>query len=68
MRYARILAELLHLTAGIVAIAAMFGAAAWAYPQGHSTIWAVGYVTMAVIVGLSIPRFRSAWSVDHAAQ
>ncbi len=68
MRYARILVELLHLAAGVVAVAAMFGAAAWAYPQGYATIWNIGFITMAAIAGMSVPHFRAAMFADRAEE
>ena len=68
MPYARVLLELLHLAAGLVATAAIFGAAAWAYPQGHATIWNIGFVTMAAVAGMSIPQFRDAWAGDRGKQ
>lgn len=68
MRYGRTLAETLHLAAGVAAAAAMFGAAAWAYPQGFATIWNVGFVTMAAVAVMSAPEFRKAWMADREGQ
>lgn len=68
MRYERTLAEALHLAAGVVATAAMFAAAAWAYPQGFATIWNVGFVTMAAVAVMSVPEFGKAWTADRGEQ
>jgi len=65
MRYARVLTEVLHLATGLVATAAVFGAAAWAYPLGYATIWNIGFVTMAAVAGMSIPEFQKAWAADR---
>ena len=48
------------LALGVTAL--VFWGAAWSYPQGHDTIWAVGFATMAVI-GLLCGR--DAWRVRH---
>ena len=68
MIYRRTLSEALHLLTGTVAIAAMFGAAAWVYPQGYFTIWGIGFVTIAAVTGMSIPEFRKAWAADRNDQ
>ena len=47
--------EVAHLVIALGVTIALFWAAAWAYPQGRDTIWAVGWVTAGVVVILQIP-------------
>ncbi|GAA0726733.1 hypothetical protein [Sphingomonas japonica] len=60
MAIARVLIQILHTLAGLLAAAMITGAAAWAYPQGQREIWWVGYAAMVAIVLLSIPPVRRA--------
>ena len=54
MPNARVLIELLHVLAGVLAAFAIGWAAAWAYPVGRANIWLVTYVSAAVVVLLGI--------------
>ena len=67
MRHGGMLVEALHLVASVVAFAAMFGAAAWAYPQGYATIWNIGFVTMAAVAAMSAVELVKAWRREQAA-
>lgn len=57
--------ELLYTVSAVLAIAAAFRAAAWAYPPGRETIWNIGLVTIAAVVGMFWPQLRDAWRADR---
>ena len=40
--------------------------AAWGYPQGGATIWPIGLVAMAFVIGFGFKPFLVSWRADHA--
>ena len=70
MRYVRaflnILIELLHLVIGLIAVALVAAAAAWAYPPGRDAIAWIGRAVAVGVVLWSIPLFVAAWRKDRA--
>jgi hypothetical protein len=65
VRFGRVLLELLHLAAGLVATRAIFVAAAWAYPQGRDSLEPIGWLTMGAVFVMSVPELRKAWIADR---
>ena len=65
MAYRRIGTELLYTLTAVVALAAAFKGAAWGYPPGRETIWRIGAVTIAAVVGMAWPQLRDAWRADR---
>ncbi|WP_315764414.1 hypothetical protein [Sphingomonas sp. Y38-1Y] len=62
----RVLIEVLHVVAGVLAALLIGGAAAWAYPVGKANIWLVTYVSIGVVVLLGIrPVLRAARGNAH---
>ena len=57
--------ELLHLAAGVVVTAAMFRAAAWAYPPADADFRWVGGATLAAVMAMGVRPLRGAWRADH---
>ena len=39
--------------------------AAWSYPQGAGTIWPIGWVSIACVVGLGFKPFWDSWRTDR---
>lgn len=66
MRYRRIGTELLYTVTAALALAAAFQGACWAYPPGRRTIWTIGVVTIAAVIGMAWPQLRDAWRADRA--
>ena len=56
-----VIVELLHLCVGLIATGLMFAAAAWSYPHGAETIWAVGYVALIAVAAMCLYEIRRAW-------
>ena len=65
-RYSRTLVEALHAVTAVVATLVAFTAASRAYPPGRQTIWTIGIVTVATIVGMLLPQLLAAWREDRA--
>ena len=51
---------------GVVVTAALFDAAAWAYPVGAETILAVGWATTAAVLAMAVGPFVRALKADRA--
>jgi quinol-cytochrome oxidoreductase complex cytochrome b subunit len=66
MAFRRTGTEALYTVTAAVAIAAAFRGAAYAYPPGRETIWNIGIVTIAAVVGMAWPQLRDAWRADRA--
>ncbi len=58
------MAEILHIIAALVTTTAITSVAAWGYPVGAKTIWDVGFVSMAFVLGMGIKPLREAWAAD----
>ena len=58
--------ELLYTATAVLAIAAAFRGAAWAYPPGRVTIWNIGMIAVAAVIGMAWPQLRDAWRADRA--
>ncbi|OYY89880.1 MAG: hypothetical protein B7Y45_09950 [Sphingomonas sp. 28-66-16] len=64
----RVLIELFHIAAGIVAALVIAALSAWAVPRAADTIWFIDYVAIAVIVVMGIQPLRGAWRADQAGK
>ncbi|MCM8730849.1 hypothetical protein ACFO8O_07685 [Hephaestia sp. GCM10023244] len=62
----RVLAELLHIVAGLAAALAVTWVSAWAYPLGAKTIWTIGGVAMVLTVLMGINPLRRAIRITRA--
>ena len=40
--------------------------AAWGYPQGEETIWPIGLVSMAFVLGFGLKPLVTSWRADRA--
>lgn len=65
MAWRRTGAEALYTATAALVIAAAFRGAAWAYPQGRETIWTIGLVAIAAVMGMAWPQLRDAWRADR---
>lgn len=61
----RMLVELLHIAAGLVAAVVLTALCAWAYPHGRAVIWACGAGAMVAVVVMGIVPFRRALRTDR---
>lgn len=61
-----IVAELVHLVAGLLVTRLVFVAAEWAYPQGAESLEVVGWITMAAVLAMSVAELRNAWKHGNA--
>ena len=65
------LTELFHLVLGMVLTAALFEAAAWAYPIGAGTILEIGWIMTVAVFAMAVGPLMRAWreerSTDPAA-
>ena len=64
----RSLIELFHLVLGVAVTAALFEAAAWAYPIGAGTILGVGWATTAVVLAMALAPLVRAWRAERGAE
>ncbi|MBS0479923.1 MAG: hypothetical protein JSR79_11570 [Proteobacteria bacterium] len=39
--------------------------AAWSYPQGAATIWPIGWVSIAVVIGVGLKSVLDSWRADR---
>ena len=60
--------EILPLLVGLMAAAAITGAAAWSYPLGQDVIWWCGSAAMVATVAMGIRPLRRAWTREHASR
>jgi hypothetical protein len=57
----RVIVEVLHVAAGVMAALLLGAAAAWAYPIGRDNIWLVTHVSVAIVILFGIrPIVRAA--------
>jgi len=61
----RMVVELLHIAAGLLAAAAIAGMAAWAYPPGREVIWWCGAAAQGATIAMGIGPLRRAWARDR---
>ena len=61
----RVLAEALHIAAGIAVALLIAALSAWAYPLAHDDIWTVTGVGILCIVALGIGPMRRAAAADR---
>ncbi len=62
----RVLIEVLHIAAGLIAAALIAVAAAWSYPRATDDIWLVAYVCMIAVVLMGVGPVRKAYEADKA--
>lgn len=57
-------AEFCYMLASAVVTWFVAWGAAWSYPQGAATIWPIGWVSIAFVVGLGFKPFWDSWQAD----
>ena len=62
----RVLIEMLHILAGLLAALLIASLAAWAYPLARRDIWLVTYIAMGAVVVMGIGQLRRAYAADRA--
>ncbi|MDV3455531.1 hypothetical protein RZN05_00935 [Sphingomonas sp. HF-S4] len=62
----RVLIEVAHLVAGLIAAVLIGAAAAWSYPRATGDIWLVTFAAMALVVLMGIRPIRRAFAIDRA--
>jgi hypothetical protein len=62
----RTIAEFCYMAASAVVTWFVARAAVWSYPQGSATIWPIGWVAIAFVVGLGFKPFLDSWRLDRA--
>lgn len=62
----RVLIEVLHIAAGLIAAALIATAAAWSYPRATDDIWLVAYACMVAVVAMGVGPVRRAYAADRA--
>jgi len=62
----RVLVEVIHVTAGLMAAVLIGKLSAWAYPLGTRDIWLVTFVAMAAVLLMAVDPVRRAISEDRA--
>lgn len=63
---ARTLAEACYMVASAIVTYLITTMAAWGYPQGKTTIWPIGLVAMAFVIGFGFKPFVESWRADRA--
>jgi len=64
----RVLIEVLHILAGLVAAMAIAALAAWSYPLAKGDIWLVCYAAMVAVLAMGVNPIRRALAKDRAGQ
>jgi type IV secretory pathway TrbD component len=62
----RVLIEVLHIVAGLIAAVVIASLAAWSYRRATDDIWLVAYVAMVAVVLMGIGPLRRAYAQDRA--
>jgi hypothetical protein len=62
----RLLIEVLHIAAGLIAASLIAAACAWSYPLAQRDIWHVAYGAMAAILLMGVAPMRRAFRIDRA--
>ncbi|MGN6817367.1 MAG: hypothetical protein ACTHJR_01705 [Sphingomonas sp.] len=65
---ARTLAEACYMVASAIVTYLITAMAAWGYPQGGDTIWPIGLVSTAFVVGFGFKPFLLSWRADRAGR
>ena len=63
----RVLIEMLHILAGLLAALLIASLAAWAYPLARQDIWLVTYIAMGAVVVMAVGQLRRAYAADRQA-
>ncbi len=63
----RVLIEVLHIVAGLIAAWTIASLAAWSYRRATHDIWLVAYVAMVAVVAMGIGPLRRAYAQDRDA-
>ncbi|MHA6719088.1 hypothetical protein ACX40Y_06505 [Sphingomonas sp. RS6] len=61
----RVLVEVLHIVAGLIAAVVIASLAAWSYRRATDDIWLVAYVAMVAVVLMGIGPLRRAYALDR---
>lgn len=61
----RVLIEVLHIIAGLLAAVVIASLAAWSYRRATNDIWLVAYVAMVAVVAMGIGPLRRAYALDR---
>ena len=64
----RTFAEACYMVASAIVTYLITAMAAWGYPQGGATIWPIGLVAMAFVIGFGFRPFLVSWRADHAGR
>lgn len=62
----RVLIEILHIVAGLIAAWIVASLAAWSYRRATHDIWLVATIAMVVVVAMGIGPLRRAYAEDRA--
>ncbi|KQN91714.1 hypothetical protein ASE90_02710 [Sphingomonas sp. Leaf67] len=62
----RLLTEIVHVVAGVVAAWGIGWLSAWSYPLGRRDIWTVTWVAMAIVIVLGIRQVQRAMAEERA--
>ena len=65
---ARTLAEACYMVASAIVTYLITAMAGWGYPQGGETIWPIGLVSTAFVVGFGFKPFLLSWRADRAGR
>lgn len=65
---ARTLAEACYMVASAIVTYLITATAAWGYPQGAATIWPIGLVAMAFVIGFGFKPFLASWRADRGGR
>ena len=65
---ARTLAEACYMVASAIVTYLITATAAWGYPQGASTIWPIGLVSMAFVICFGFKPFLISWNADRSGR
>ncbi len=61
----RVLIEVLHIVAGLLAAVVIASLAAWSYRRATNDIWLVAYVAMVAVVAMGVGPLRRAYAADR---
>lgn len=65
---ARTLAEACYMIASAIVTYLITAMAAWGYPQGGDTIWPIGLVSTAFVIGFGLKPFLVSLRADRAGR
>ena len=61
----RTIAEFCYMIASAAVTWLIARGAVWSYPQGAETIWPIGWVSIAFVVGFGLKPFLDSWRADR---